>query len=80
MSEKKGDLLNQMAIISDLLEKTNLTSKRITTFFELEEDEFNKTQDYLNKKNNEGNIEDDGSGTFSLLIGDIQFMFSKNSV
>jgi uncharacterized protein YfaA (DUF2138 family) len=79
MSEKKGDLLNQLAIISDLLEKVTITTKNTTAFFEVDEKEFDKIINYLNKRY-EGMVEDDGGGTFSILLGDINFVFSKNSV
>ena len=34
--EKKGDLLNQLAIISDLIEKVNIETKLSSLIFELE--------------------------------------------
>ena len=40
--EKKGNFFNQIAIISDLLEKINLESESRTVIFELKEDEFNR--------------------------------------
>lgn len=79
MSEKKGDLLNQLAIISDLLEKINLQTKNTTTFFEVDDKEYDKVKDYLSKKY-DGKIDDEDSGTFSIIIGEVPFVFSKNSV
>lgn len=79
MSKKKGDLLNQLAIISDLLEKVNVESINSTVFFEINDEEFDKIKTYLNKRY-EGAVEVDDSNTFSLLIGEIPFVFSKNSV
>lgn len=79
MSNKKGDLLNQLAIISDLLEKVNVESINSTVFFEINDEEFDKIKTYLNKRY-EGAVEVDDSNTFSLLIGEIPFVFSKNSV
>ena len=79
MSEKKGDLLNQMAIISDLLEKINLSTINTTAFFEVDDSEYDKVKKYLSKKY-EGDIDDEDSGTFSIVIGDVPFVFSKNSV
>jgi hypothetical protein len=79
MSEKKGDLLNQLAIISDLLEKINLGTINTTAFFEVDDNEYDKVKKYLSKKY-EGSIDDEDSGTFSIVIGDIPFVFSKNSV
>ena len=40
--EKKGELLNQLAIISDLLEKINTDTKSTTIIFELSNIDFNK--------------------------------------
>lgn len=79
MSDKKGDILNQLAIVSDLLEKVNLESVNTTAFFELTEEEFDRILNYVNEKYG-GQVEDDDSGTFSIVIGDIPFVFSKNSV
>ena len=42
--EKKGELLNQLAIISDLLEKANINSITQTIMFELDENDFQKFQ------------------------------------
>jgi len=41
--EKKGDLLNQFAIISDLVEKVNMEFENSTMVFELSDNEFVKT-------------------------------------
>ena len=41
--EKKGDLLNQLAIISDLIEKVNLNVTNSTIVLELSDDEYIKT-------------------------------------
>lgn len=79
MSDKKGDILNQLAIVSDLLEKVNVESVNTTAFFELTEEEFNRILEYVNEKYG-GRVEDDDSGTFSIVIGEIPFVFSKNSV
>ena len=50
--EKKGDLLNQLAIVSDLIEKLNLTTVSNTIVLEVAELEFYKTYDYVSKKQN----------------------------
>ena len=65
--EKKGDILNQLAIISDLIEKVAFDFNGGTVFYELTEFDGNE-------------VEETDSNTFSILIGDISFMFSKNSV
>ena len=38
--EKKGELLNQLAIISDLLEKLNTNTESTTIVLNLKEEEF----------------------------------------
>ena len=43
--EKKGDVLNQLAIISDLLEKINLDTLSTTIIIELNKVEFEKPKD-----------------------------------
>ena len=44
MEKKKGELLNQLAIISDLIEKLNLDSVNQTTFFEVNDTEFDRVK------------------------------------
>ena len=48
--EKKGELLNQLAIISDLLEKVNAETKSTTIVFELSNMEFDRVFDSIQKK------------------------------
>ena len=48
--EKKGELLNQLAIISDLLEKVNAETKSTTIILELSNQEFIKAFDTIQKK------------------------------
>ena len=72
--EKKGDILNQLAIISDLLEKTNLETKEKSVLFVLDAKEFDKMYDIIVKKTKvkSNTIEN----TFSVKIGEIDFVFS----
>jgi hypothetical protein len=72
---KKGDLLNQMAIISDLIENMNLKSEKETTvLINLEKDEFErifklvnvKTKTNLNPKENK----------FTVGIGEVVYIFN----
>ena len=51
--EKKGDLLNQLAIIADLTEKINLEVKNPTLLFELDVEEYDRVKDYLKTKYND---------------------------
>jgi hypothetical protein len=76
--EKKGEILNQLAIISDLLEKANLEHKTTSVIFMLEKKEFNNMFDKFSKKIN---IRiDELEDTFSVKIGEINFIFNKSSV
>jgi hypothetical protein len=72
--EKKGDILNQLAIISDLLEKTNLEVKEKSVLFVLDMKEFNKMYDVIVKKTKVKNSTIEN--TFSVKIGEIDFVFS----
>jgi hypothetical protein len=72
--EKKGEILNQLAIISDLLENSNLETKEKSVLFVLDKKEFDKMFDIIIKKvkvkvNTVGN-------TFSVKIGEIDFVFT----
>jgi hypothetical protein len=70
---KKGELLNQMAIISDLLENINLTAYSKTIVFDLSKDEFEKIFKIITNKI-KTNIKITGD-RFSVKIGEIDFMF-----
>ena len=78
-TEKKGDLLNQLAIISDLIEKVNVDTNNSTVLFEVNEDIYEESKEYLDTKYDQ-DIEDEDNGTFSIALGDVVFLFSKNSV
>ena len=75
--EKKGELLNQLAIISDLLEKANINSITQTIMFELDEKEFINVFEYIQKKY--GRKIDKPNNTFSIRIGQVEFVFNTNS-
>jgi hypothetical protein len=76
--EKKGDILNQLAIISDLLEKANIETGSTTIIMELSEVEFNKTFQIIKKKYN-GKI-DNPNYTFTITIGNIDIVFNTSNV
>lgn len=75
--EKKGDLLNQLAIISDLIEKMNLEFKNSALVVELSEIEFLNTFDYINKKQNKRSTKPGNS--FTVRIGLVDIVFNKSS-
>ncbi len=76
--EKKGDLLNQFAIISDLLEKINANTKSNTIVFELSKMEFDRVFDYIEKKYNRKS--DKPKNTFTITIGVVDFVFNTSNV
>jgi hypothetical protein len=76
--EKKGELLNQLAIISDLLEKMNIDSKSRTIVIEVNENEFDRVfniveQKYAKKLEKPKN-------TFNITIGGVDIIFNTSSV
>lgn len=75
--EKKGEILNQLAIISDLLEKVNLETLFTTVTFELDEKEFNVIYNKIIKKAKVTST--DLNNVFAVKIGEINFIFNKNS-
>ena len=77
--EKKGDILNQLAIISDLLEKANMESKTTIVTFALEEKEFHGVFNIVSKKVPRL-IGNEIENTFSVKIGEIEFVFNMSSV
>jgi hypothetical protein len=77
--EKKGEILNQLAIISDLLENANIEAGSKSVIFILDEKPFNEIFDKIIKKvkvYQANEVEE----TFSVKIGEIDFVFNKSSV
>ena len=72
--EKKGEILNQLAIISDLIENVNLESKSRSVLFILNKTEFNKMTGIIVKKTKVKY--DDSNQTFSVKIGEVEFIFT----
>lgn len=79
--EKKGDMLNQLAIIADLMEKVNLNYSSSTIIFNVNEKEFENVYNYTARKNKDtfvplkNDIKD-----FTLNIGDVRIVINKNNV
>lgn len=72
--EKKGEILNQLAIISDLLENVNLDTKEKSVLFVLDKEEFDKMFSIIIKKIK---VKSDAVGnSFSMKIGEIDFVFT----
>jgi hypothetical protein len=76
--EKKGDLLNQLAIISDLLEKVNAETKSTTIVIELSNMEFDKVFQLMQKK--QGRRAETPKDTFTINIGMVDIVFNTNNV
>jgi hypothetical protein len=76
--EKRGDLLNQLAIICDLLEKINAETQSSTIVFGLSNEEFNKIFDIVQKKYNRKM--DKPKDTFKITIGMVDIIFNMNNV
>jgi len=81
--EKKGEVFNQMAIISDLLENLNLEMKSSSVIITLDKEEFIKMMSkvYEKDKRMKSDIESENQ-SFSVKIGTVDFVFSisKSSV
>ena len=76
--EKKGELLNQLAIISDLLEKINIETISRTVVLELSKEEFEKSFELIQKKYGRKMERPDGS--FSISISGVDIIFNMNNV
>jgi hypothetical protein len=75
--EKKGDLLNQLAIISDLSEKMNINSKSTTMVIELDESTYLDTFNYFLKKYK--NKSTNPGKTFTIKLGVVDIVFNKSN-
>lgn len=76
--EKKGELLNQLAIISDLLEKLNTNAESTTIVLNLKEEEFLKAFNVIQKKY--GRKIEKPETTFTISIGEVDIVFNMNNV
>lgn len=75
--EKRGDLLNQLAIISDLVEKINTNILSSTIIIEQSSDDFNKT--FLEVQKKYGIKTEKPDDNFQITIGFVDIIFNKNS-
>lgn len=76
--EKRGEMLNQLAIISDLLEKINLEVTSKTVVLQLKEDDFINAFETIQKKY--GRKMDKPDKTFTITIGEVDVVFNMSSV
>lgn len=75
--EKKGELLNQLAIISDLVENLGVDTKSQTLIFELSKVEFEKSFDLIQKKY--GRKMETPKDSFTITIGMVDIIFNTSS-
>jgi len=73
-----NDILNQFAVISDLLEKINIKSFNKKIHLDLNEDDFNKVFDIIQEKY--GRRDNKPKNKFTLTIGVVDIIFNKNNV
>lgn len=76
--EKKGEILNQLATISDLLEKINIKTKSQTLVIEVSQSEFDLIFETVEKKY--GKKSEKPKNSFSLTIGFLDIVFNMNNV
>jgi len=73
---KRPNLLNNLAIISDIIEKLDFKSNTSTVVIEVSKMEFEDVYFTINKNTNELPDID----TFKITIGGVNFIFSTNNV
>lgn len=79
--EKKGDILNQLAIITDLIEKINIDYISSTIIFNLNENEFENVYNYTARKNNDKFVPlKKDINDFILNISDVHIIINKSNV
>lgn len=76
--EKKGDLLNQLAIIVDLIENINSNTKSNTLIFEVSRLEFDRVFEYFENKYDRKT--EKPKNTFTISIGKVDVIFNTNNV
>jgi hypothetical protein len=76
--EKKGDLFNQLAIVSELLEKINVESRAQTIILEVPEKEFYRIYKMVEYK--VGFVTGKPQDTFNIRIGDVNIVFNMSNV
>lgn len=75
--EKKGDLLNQLAIISDLIENLNTETEFKILTLELKDEAFLNAFELIQKKY--GRKMDKPKDSFSISIGMVDIIFNKSN-
>ena len=75
--EKRGELLNQLAIISDLIENLNTDSVNNILTLELKDEAFTNAFNKIQEKY--GGRKTEPKNTFSITIGNVDIIFNKNN-
>jgi hypothetical protein len=75
--EKKGEILNQLALISDLIEKVNADIKSNTIIFEVSKVEFERIFELMQKKYNRKPQKVKNS--FTISIGGVDVIFNTSN-
>lgn len=79
--EKKGEILNQLAIITDLIENINIKFDSATIVFNVKDDEFKRIYNYTSRKQGDKFVElREDVKDFSINISDVHVKINKNSV
>lgn len=79
--EKKGDMLNQLAIITDLIEKVNFAFNTASIVFDVNKKEFNNIYNYTSRKTGDEFVPlKDDAKNFSINISDVQIIINKSNV
>jgi signal-transduction protein with cAMP-binding, CBS, and nucleotidyltransferase domain len=76
--QKNGEIFNQLAMISDLLEKTNLVKVSQTIVLEVNKNEFDRI--YQMVKTKVKFVAEDPKDTFNIKIGNVNIVFNMNNV
>jgi len=78
--EKKGEVLSQLAIIADLIEKVNIDYNTSTLIFNVNEKEFENVYNYMIRRHSDKFVSlKPDINDFSLLMGEVKIIFNKNS-
>lgn len=75
--EKKGDLLNQLAIIVDLIEKMNINSDEKTLNIKVSDNDFYNLFDYFQSKNERRMPKP--LDNFTINMGSVDIIINKNN-
>jgi len=74
--EKKGNILTQLALISDLFERANMNPSTVSTVLKVDQEEYTRLSALFSKKAHaKWNVHND---TFKVKIGVVEYVFTLN--